>query len=131
MILVPLFLNPTNELQLKSIVNDLAATKRPGYDDISLKVITAVIDSIHLPLCDIFNKSMQTDCFPNNLKIAKVIRIYDKTLVNNYRPISVLPVLSKVLEKIIFTRISNLMVHNNILFDNQFGFRHNLSTYMA
>ena len=55
----------------------------------------------------------------------------DKMLVNNYRPISVLSVFSKILEKIIFTRISNFVVQNNILSDNQFGFRHNLSPYMA
>ena len=77
---------------------------------------------------------MQTGCFPDNLKIAKVVPIYkgdDKTLANNHRPISVLPVFSKILEKIIITRISNFVVQNNILSDNQFGFRHNLSTYMA
>ena len=98
MILVTLY-----ELELKSIVNDLASNKSPGYDDISPKVIKAVIDSIHLPLCDIFYKSLQTGCFPDNLKIAKVVPIYkgdDKTLVNNYRPISVLSVFSKILEKI-------------------------------
>ena len=119
-----IFLNPSNELELKS----------PGYDDISSKVIKAVIDSIHLPLCDIFNKSLQTGSFPDNLKIAKVVPIYkgdDKMLVNNDRPISVLPVFSKILETIIFTIISNFVVQNNILSDNQFGFRHNLSTYMA
>ena len=77
---------------------------------------------------------MQTGCFPDNLKIAKVEPIYkgdDKTLVNNYRPISVLPVFSKIFEKIIFTRKCNFVVQNNILSDNQFGVRHNLSTYMA
>ena len=81
----------------------------------------------------IFNKSLQTGCFPDNLKIAKVVPIYkgdDKTFVNNYRAIFVLPVFYKILEKIIFTRISNFVVQNNILSDNQFGFRHNLSTYM-
>ena len=99
MILVTLYflVPPTNELEIKSIVNDLVSTKSPGYDDISPKVIKALIDSMHLPLYDIFNKSFQTDCFPDNLKIAQVVPIYkgdDKTLVNNYRPISVLPVLN-------------------------------------
>ena len=119
-----IFLNATNELEIKS----------PGYDHISPKVIKAVIDSIHLPLCDSFNKSLQTGCFPHNLKIAKVVSIYkgnDKTLVNNYRPISVLPVFcKKIFEKIIFTRISNFVVQNNILSDNQFRIKHNLSTYV-
>ena len=55
-----IFLIPTNELEIKSVVNDLVSTKSPVYDDISPKVIKAVIDSIHLPLCDIFNKSLQT-----------------------------------------------------------------------
>ena len=77
---------------------------------------------------------MQTGYFLDNLKIATVVPIYkgdDKRLVNNYRPISVLPMFSKILEKIIFTRISNFVVQNNILSDNQFGFRNNLSTYMT
>ena len=65
-------LNQTNELEINSIVS----TKSPGYGDISPKVIKAVIDSIHLPLCDIFNKSLQTGYFPDNLKIAKVVPIY-------------------------------------------------------
>ena len=56
------------------IINDLVSTKSPGYDDTSPKVITAVIDSIHLPLCDIFNKSLQIGCFPVNLKIAMVYK---------------------------------------------------------
>ena len=98
-----IFLNPTNELELKSIVNDLASTKVPGYDDISPKEIKAVIDSIHLPLCNIFNKSLHTGCFPDNLKIAMVVLIYkgdDTMLVNTYRPISVLPVFLKSLKKL-------------------------------
>ena len=92
-----IFLNPTNEHEIKRIINDLVSTKSPGYDDISPKVIKAVIDTIYLPLYDIFNKSLQTGCFP-------------ETLVNNYRPISVLPMFSNIVEKIIFTRISNFVV---------------------
>ena len=75
---------------------------------------------------------MQPGCFPDNLKIAKVVPIYkgdDKTRVNNSRPITVLPVFSTILEKIILTRISNFVVQNNILSDNQLGFRPNLSRY--
>ena len=77
---------------------------------------------------------LQTGCFPDNLKISKIVPIYkgdDKTLVNNYIHISVLPVFSKIHEKLIFARIRNVVVQNNILSDNQFGFTHNLSTYMA
>ena len=78
-----IFLNSTNELELKSIVNDLASNKSPGYDDISPKAIKAVIDSIHLPLCDIFNKSLQTGCFPDNLKLRRLypfIKVMTKRL---------------------------------------------------
>ena len=63
-----------------------------------------------------FNKSLQTGWFSNNIKMAKVVPIYkgdDKTLVNIDRPSSVLPVFSKILEQIIFTRKSNFLVQNN------------------
>ena len=59
-----IFLNPTNKLEIKSIVNNLVSIKSPGHDDISPKVIKAVIDGIHQRLCDIFNKSLQTGLFP-------------------------------------------------------------------
>lgn len=72
--------------------------------------------------------------FPDDLKIAKVSPIFkadDKLLVNNYRPISVLPVFSKILEKIVYNRLIEYLNRMNILTDKQFGFREKHSTFMA
>lgn len=71
--------------------------------------------------------------FPDKLKIAVVKPIYktgDKTLMTNYRPISMLPYISYFLEKIIHKRLMNHLDNHNILSPNQFGFRKKHSTYM-
>ena len=69
--------------------------------------------------------------FPNILKIAKVIPIFksgEKSLIENYRPISLLPVFSKVIEKLIKTRILSFINRHDILYDRQSGFRKKRST---
>ena len=72
--------------------------------------------------------------FPDALKIAKVVPIYkngDVKCVSNYRPISVLPTLSKITEKIVYNRLNKYLTDNSILHANLFGFREKLSTSMA
>ena len=80
-----------------------------GYNSISPNVIKSILKNIiALPLCDVFNKSLLTGCFPDKLKIAKVILLYkgdDKRLLNNYRLISVLPAFSKILERLMYKRL--------------------------
>ena len=64
--------------------------------------------------------------FPNELKIARVIPLYkgeDTQLIENYRPISVLPYFSKIFEKVMFTYVIAFLDENNILYEYQFGFR--------
>ena len=68
------------------------------------------------------------------LKMAKVVPIFkgdDKMFVNNYRPVSVLPVLSKILERLMYNRLNTYMVQNCFLTDRQFGFKNQHSTSMA
>ena len=77
--------------------------KSAGYDSISPYVIKSIIKNIALPLCDVFNKSLLTRCFSDKLKVANVIPFYkgdDKRILNNYRPISVLPAFSKIIERL-------------------------------
>ena len=72
--------------------------------------------------------------FPDKLKIAKVIPIHrkgDATVFNNYRPISLLPAISKVLEKIIYDQLSCYLNDSKLLFNNQYGFRSMHSTEYA
>ena len=77
---------------------------------------------------------LNTGTFPDKLKIAKVIPIFkkgDPSLFENYRPISLLPAISKVLEKKIALQLSSYFEKNKLLFDNQYGFRPKHSTEHA
>ena len=71
---------------------------------------------------------------PDDLKIAKVVPIYKKEnpqIFGNYRPVSVLPCLSKILERLVYNRTYDFLSKHNILYNKQYGFRTNHSTYMA
>ena len=87
------------------------------------------------PLAAIFNLSLSTGNIPDQFKVAKVIPFFlnDGTQIfSNYRPISVLPCLSKVLERLVFNRsITEFIGNNNLLNEKQFGFRVTNSTCMA
>jgi len=129
-----LFILPTNKCEIFDAVCNLKATKSPGYDCISPKIVKAAIDDIAEPLTVMFNYSFVTGTFPDMLKIAKVCPVYkcdDKLLVSNYRPISVLPVFSKILERIMYNRVVTFINQQNVLSDSQYGFRDHHSTYMA
>ena len=72
--------------------------------------------------------------FPANLKIAKIIPIFkkdDRTVFNNYRPISLLPIMSKVVENVIADQMNEFFVKHKLLFDHQYGFRSGHSTEHA
>ena len=89
---------------------------------------------ISIQLSQIINDSLQNGLFPASLKIAKVIPIFKKgdTSKNfNYRPISLLSIFSKILEKIMHKRLYNFLEHHDILFQMQFGFRNGHSTEHA
>ena len=82
----------------------------------------------------IYNASFSYGLVPDQLKTANVIPVHKKdslTDMNNYRPISLLSVFNKLLEKLMFKRLNFFIDKNNILFDNQFGFRSNHSTTHA
>ena len=77
---------------------------------------------------------LNTGIFPDELKIAKVIPLFkkdDPTLLKNYRPISLLSTIAKVMEKIIFTQLSSYFNEHKLIFDNQYGFRPKHSTEYA
>ena len=129
-----MFFISTHEHENLTIVKGLKAKKSSGYDGISTKLLKQIIPNIVLPLEHIFNLSLSTGCCPDLLKIAKVIPIYkkdDPSLVNNYRPISLLPSISKILEKLVYKRLDSFLSLNNILISSQFGFRKKFSTDFA
>ena len=82
----------------------------------------------------VINKTLLTGIFPNKLKIAKVIALFkkgDKSIIENYRPISILPSISKVFGKIIFNQLYDHFQKHNLFFNGQYGFRRNHSTELA
>ena len=82
----------------------------------------------------LINQVFNTGILPERLKLAKVIPVFkkgDSKLINNYRPISLLPVIYKVLEKSIANQLSNYFEDNRLFHDNQYGFRTGLSTEYA
>ena len=75
-----------------------------------------------------------TGIFPGNLKISKVIPLYkakDQTLLSNYRPIALLPSISKIFEYVLLEQITNYLLDDNMLSPQQYGFCSNHSTELA
>ena len=115
-------------------MSKLRKSKSPGPDNIGPGLIKEVIESIVDPLLYIFNLSMLDGIVPDKLKTAKVIPIFkkgDRSLACNYRPISLLSVFDKLLEKLMYKRVYTCLVKHNILYKHQFGFRKNYSTALA
>ena len=80
------------------------------------------------------SSSLQTSTFPNQLKIAKAVPIFKKnvkTNVKNYRPMSVLPTISKIFENVMQTQLMEYFTSHNLLASQQYGFRSNRSTELA
>ena len=128
-----LFLKPATDDELSKIIRSLNISS-PGYDAIHSKIIKSTFNCYLPALTHLVNQSLTEGTFPNELKIAKIIPLFksgDHSSISNYRPISVLPFISKIYEKIIYNRILNFLSQHKILYDYQFGFRNGLNTTLA
>jgi hypothetical protein len=124
----------TNETEIFNIVCDLKSKASTGHDGLSVKLIKPIICYITKPLCAIFNNVFSSGIFPQSLKIAKVIPVFKtgcKINISNYRPISILPCFSKILEKLMYNRLIYFLTLHNLLNRQQYGFRKKHSTLMA
>lgn len=125
---------PTDNKETSELINEIKPKNSSGHDGINPCIVKQVNSSISSVLAHIFNNSMKTGTVPHSLKVAKVIPIYkagDPTLVSNYRPVSVLPCFSKIMEKLVYKRLLKYLEKHNILYIRQYGFRQKHSTYMA
>ena len=114
---------------IKSLEN-----KSTGPSSIPLKMLSVIPDLIILPLAYIINMSFLTGEYPDMLKIVKVIPIHkggSTQDINNYRPISLLSIFDKIIEKLVHKRLYNFLLEHNILYQSQFGFRKNNTTVYA
>jgi hypothetical protein len=129
-----LYFAPCNPSEITNIIKCLQPKTSSGYDNISPRLLKYHPAAIAHPLAHIANLSMEKGVFPTKMKIAKVIPIYKKdnrSLFINYRPISLLPSFSKILEKLIHKRLMKYLSSHNILIHSQYGFQPNLSTELA
>ncbi len=100
-------------------------------DGLSLKFIKFIALEISSPLAIIFNLSLSQGIFPDELKTNRIVPIFktgDKRLCDNYRPISLVSALSKILEKIVATTLTNFLEINKLLYEHQYGFQRGKST---
>lgn len=128
------FVKPTTIHELLKLSSFIKISKASGPDDISPRVVKDCIHYIADPLCDIFNKSLSTGVVPEKLKTAKIVPLYkkdDPKYIDNYRPVALLSIFSKILERLMYDRLYEFLTKNNILIPEQFGFRKNYSTSLS
>ena len=119
---------------MMEIKYDIYENMSTGHDGFSILIIKKLAAELSVPLTLIFNMSIKDGIVPDQLKIARVALIHKKESKNNfsnYRPISVLPGFSKILERLVFNRCISFLSKHNILFENRFGFRPQHSKNMA
>ena len=132
--LTSFLLSPVTEKEISNIIISFNARKATGPNSISNLILKKFKEELKRPLTIITNMSFITGQFPTKGREARIIRSYkkgDKSECSNYRPISLLPNISKIIEKAMYTRIYNFLEKYNCPYKKQFGFRNSHSTNHA
>ena len=122
---------PTTSQEVFDLIGTLDDSKSSGPSAIPTKFLIMARNEISMPFSDICNLSFTEGIFPEKNKIAKVIPSHKKGStkdVNNYRPISLLSVFSKIMEKLVANRLNDFLELHSIIYPQQFGFRSGCST---
>jgi hypothetical protein len=126
-----IFIEPVDSSYIIETANKLQPKLSSVHDEISPKLLKETLSEIIIPITHIINRSLDSGIVPDQLKIAKVIPIYkasDSDQLRNYRPISLLPAFSKLIEKIMYNKVMSFLNSNNILYKHQYEFRPKHST---
>ena len=121
-----MFLTPTTSNEIEKLIMGLPNKTSSGQDKLPNTLLKQLGVSIKYPLELIFNNSVSSGMFPQGMKHADITPLYkskEHCLVTNYRPISLLVTISKLLEKIIYTRTYTFLTNTNQLYKGQYGFR--------
>ena len=116
-----IYLAPVNEKEIGQLIKSLKDTAA-GFDDLNSTCLKISSQFLVKPLTHICNLSLSQGIFPEQLKIANVIPLYksdDSMLFNNYKPVSILCVLSKIFEKIMYNKVTAFLEIFKILHGNQ------------
>lgn len=125
------FFEPVCISELFNIIRDLKNTNSSGFDDISTKIIKSCLPYIIFPLQHLINLSFKEGKFPEVLKTSVIKPVYkkgNKNNMDNYRPIALLSIFSKMLEKCLVNRMYRFFHKFKVLSPHQFGFRKDCST---
>ena len=128
------FLRPAKPKEIFDIILSFDLNKSLGPNSLPIFIIKICNEFFSTYLTKIFNISVITGIFPNLCKLSKVVPIFkkgDPLLSINYRPISLLPIFSKIFEKLIYSRMYEFLESNKLIYSRQFGFRANHSTSHA
>jgi len=123
---------PVDKVQKQ--LSSLNITKSVGCDGISARFLKEAAEVIAIPLTHIINLSLKTGKVPRDFKTARVVPLYKKGDCNyegNYRPVSILPIVSKVFERIVHDQLYQYLSSNSLVYDFQSGFRSKYSTDTA
>ena len=127
-------LKQTSISEIEEIISKLDTTKGTGPNSIPQELLKSIKSSIAKPLSNLFNMSFSEGKCPSFLKLSSVLPIYkkdSKLIVANYRPISLLSNINKILEKLMFNRMYSFLESNKCIYGLQFGFRQKHSTNHA
>lgn len=125
------FISPTDPTEVEKIIAELKSKKAVGFDGLRAETLKRIRREIAQPLSHLVNLYISEGIFPDILKIGIIRPIYkngDKSRINNYRPITLLSTLAKVVERILKVRMVKFLGKYEILSKNQFGFREGKST---
>ena len=126
-----LYLKECSPDEIIDIIKELSSNKS---SDLPIPVIKHCANILSPVLSKFYNRFMRLGIFPNILKtgiVSPVLKKGNPQLLENYRPISTLPIFSKIFEKLIYSRLYDYLIAKNVLYEKQFGFRKNHSTSHA
>ena len=115
-----LYLSQTTEQEVKKLKKKLPNKTSSGYDNINNILLKKLADILASLLNHVFNLSISQGIFPSTMKIVEIIPLFkckDPSIINNYRPISLLITTSKILERIVYNRLYSFLEKNNILYE--------------
>ena len=116
---------PTTKTEVLKLIRNLPNKRSSGHDNIDNVLLKDIATIISDPLAHLFNESLSSGIFPDIFKLAEVVPLHKngpRDQITNYRPISLLMTISKILEKIFYTRMYNFLTNSNQLYQSQYGF---------
>lgn len=129
-----IFLSPTDDNEIKKNIHELKPKKSPGKDGITGEMLKSCSKTVISPLTLLINKVIETGQYPTALKSAIIKPLFksgDKNLPENYRPISLISVIAKIVEKVLNERLQNFIKKYKLISDKQYGFQEGKSTQDA